>query len=163
MPDLSELHLIHPFWLWIAFAAALLATEVATGSGWLLWPAASAAVVAVLAGFVELSLPVALLVFALLTIGSTLLARRYLPRAAAAHGHDINDQVQRLVGHHGVAVAPFRGGAGRVFVDGKEWAAELSDVEGVEAAEPSGEEGIAAGSRVEVVSVAGAHLIVRGA
>ena len=51
MPDVSDLYLTHPFWVWIGFAAALLAVEVATGSGWLLWPAAAAAVVSVLAGF----------------------------------------------------------------------------------------------------------------
>ena len=152
MPDLPELYLNHPFWVWIAFSAALLAVEVATGSGWLLWPSASAAVVAVLAAFVGLPPPVALLVFALLTIASTLLARRYFPRSAADHGHDINDQVGRLVGHHGVAVAPFAGRAGRVFIDGKEWAAELAEGDGLEA-----------GSRVEVVGVAGAHLRVRSA
>ncbi len=152
MPDVSDLYLTHPFWVWIGFAAALLAVEVATGSGWLLWPAAAAAVVSVLAGFAGVAPAIALLVFALLTILSTLLARRYLPRSVTHHSHDINDQVGRLVGHHGVAVGAFAGGAGRVFIDGKEWAAELDEGEG-----------LAAGSRVEVVGVAGAHLRVRGA
>ena len=152
MFDPTELYLSHPFWVWIAFAAAILAIEVATGSGWLLWPAAAAAVVAVLAEFTPISAPLALVVFALLTIVSTLLARRYLPRSVTAHGHDINDQVNRLVGHHGVAVAAFAGRAGRVFIDGKEWAAELDEGDALEA-----------GSRVEVVAVAGARLRVRGA
>ena len=152
MFDPTELYLSHPFWVWIAFAAAILAIEVATGSGWLLWPAAAAAVVAVLAEFTPISAPLALVVFALLTIVSTLLARRYLPRSVTHHGHDINDQVNRLVGHHGVAVAAFAGRAGRVFIDGKEWAAELDEGDALEA-----------GSRVEVVAVAGAHLRVRGA
>ena len=152
MFDPTELYLSHPFWVWIAFAAAILAVEVATGSGWLLWPAAAAAVVAVLAEFTPISAPLALVVFALLTIVSTLLARRYLPRSVTAHGHDINDQVNRLVGHHGVAVAAFAGRVGRVFIDGKEWAAELDEGDALEA-----------GSRVEVVAVAGARLRVRGA
>ena len=153
MPDLSELYLSHSFWVWMAFAAALLAVEVATGSGWLLPSSASAAAVAVLAAFAGISLPVALLVFALLSIATTLLARRYFPRSMTAdHGHDINDNVGRLVGHHGVVVGPFAGRAGRVFIDGKEWAAELAEGDGLEA-----------GSRVEVVGVAGARLRVRGA
>ena len=152
MPDFAELYLTHPFWVWIALAAALLAVEVATGSGWLLWPAAAAAVVSVLAGFVGVPPAGALLAFALLTIVSSLLARRYLPRSVTDPSHDINDQVGRLVGHHGVAVAAFVGRAGRVFIDGKEWAAELDEGEG-----------LAAGSRIEVVGVAGAHLKVRGA
>ena len=153
MPDLTELYLSHPFWVWMAFAAALLAIEVATGSGWILPSSASAAVVAVLAVFAGISLPVALLIFALLTIASTLLARRYFPRSVTAdHGNDINDNIARLVGHHGVVVGGFAGRAGRVFIDGKEWAAELAEGDG-----------LAAGSRVEVVGVAGAHLRVKGA
>jgi hypothetical protein len=47
-------------------------------------------------------------------------------------------------------VAAFTNGAGRVFIDGKEWAAELD-----------GEVVPPAGAKVEVVSVAGARLKVR--
>lgn len=141
-----------PFWLWAALAAALLAVEVATGSGWLLWASASAAVTGALVGLVELSLPTAVLAFAVLTIVSTLLARRYLPRSVTASGQDINDNVGRVVGHQGSAVAAFSGGAGRVFVDGKEWAAELE-----------GDDRLEAGARVEVTAVEGARLRVRRA
>src|SRR4029079_13934059 len=96
MPALPEPYPSHPFWVWMAFAAALLAIEVATGSGWMLPSSASAAVVAVVAVSTGVSLPVALLIFALLTIVSTLLARRYFPRSVTAdHGHDINDNIGR--------------------------------------------------------------------
>src|SRR5687767_4916064 len=93
-----------PFWLWAGLTAALLAAEVATGSGWLLWATASAAVTAVVVALLDPSLPTAVLVFAVLTMASTLLARRYLPRPADAPGGDINDNVARLVGHRGSAV-----------------------------------------------------------
>jgi inner membrane protein len=56
------------------------------------------------------------------------------------------------LGHHGRAVCAFEGRAGRVFIDGKEWAAELDEGEALDA-----------GSRAEVIGVAGAHLKVRGA
>ena len=92
----------------------------------------------------------AILAFAALTIASTLLARRYLPRQVAAGAGDINDNVARLVGHHGAAAQAFVGRNGRVFIDGKEWAAELDDGEALEA-----------GARVEVVGVQGARLKVR--
>lgn len=147
---LSELYADHALWLWIAVAAALLAVEVATGSGWLLWPAASAAAVGVLAKFAGLSLAPAVLVFALLTIVSSLLARRYFPRGLTPQSNDINDNIGRLVGQEGQAVAAFRNRLGRVFIDGKEWAAELEDAERVEA-----------GARVHVVGVEGARLKVR--
>ena len=150
MPTLTELYAAHPFWIWLALGGALLAMEVATGSGWLLWPAASAAVVAVIAAFAPLGVLGAVLLFAALTIVSTLTARRYLPRSLTTHAHDINDNIARLVGHHGKAVAGFQDRAGRVFIDGKEWAAELEGAETLEQ-----------GARVEVVKVAGARLTVR--
>jgi membrane protein implicated in regulation of membrane protease activity len=153
MPDLTVLYADHPFWVWFALAAALLAVVVVTGSVWLLWPSASAGAVAVLASFAELSFAPAVLAFAVLTIASTVLARRYLPRSLLHPApQDINDNVARLVGHHGRVVAAFHGRAGRVFIDGKEWAAELDEGEALEA-----------GSRVEVTGVAGAHLKVRSA
>jgi hypothetical protein len=153
MPDLAALYASHPVWIWIAIGAAVLAVEVATGSGWLLWPAAAAWIVAALVAYAGLDLSQAALVFALLTISLALLARRYLPKSWRQHAsHDINDNVGRLVGHQGKAVAAFKARSGRVFVDGKEWAAELDDGETLEA-----------GARVEVTGVSGAHLRVRGA
>ena len=152
MTQLPELYAAHPLWIWMGLAAALLAVEVATGSGWLLWPAASAAVVAVLAGFAGLEAAPALVIFALLTIVTTFLARRYLPPAVAGRERDINDNVGRLIGHHGRAVSAFRDQSGRVFIDGKEWAAELADGDALEA-----------GAAVEVVGVSGARLQVKGA
>jgi inner membrane protein len=141
-----------PFWVWAGLAAALLAVEVLTGSGWLLWASASAAVTAVVVAAFGLNVPTALLVFAGLTAVSTLLARRYLPRTNAEGASDINDNVGRLVGHQGAAVGPFAGRAGRVAIDGKEWAAELDEGEGLEA-----------GAAIEVTGVEGARLRVRRA
>jgi hypothetical protein len=152
MGAFADLYATHPFWSWAALAAGLLAIEVVSGSGWLLWAAASAAVTALMVAAFRPGLPEALLAFALLTIASTLLARRYLKRAAAPAARDINDNVGRLMGHRGSAVKAFHGRAGRVFVDGKEWAAELAEGEALEA-----------GATVEVVAVEGARLKVRRA
>jgi membrane protein implicated in regulation of membrane protease activity len=154
MPDLGALYASHPVWIWIALGAAVLAIEVATGSGWLLWPAASAWIVAAAVAFAGLDLSQAALVFALLTISLALLARRYLPKSLFHHAgqHDINDNIGRLVGHQGRVVAAFKGRSGRVFIDGKEWAAETDAGEALEA-----------GAQVEVTGVAGAHLRVRSA
>ncbi|WP_296597816.1 NfeD family protein [Phenylobacterium sp.] len=149
--DIVGLYAAQPFWVWAGLAAAILAAEVVTGSGWLLWASASAAVTAAVVGLLDVDGPTTLLLFALLTIASTLLARRYLPRdVAAAPAGDINDNVGRLVGHRGSAVKRFAGGEGRVFIDGKEWAAELAEGESLEA-----------GAHVEVVGVDGARLKVR--
>ena len=70
-------------------------------------------------------------------MASTYAARRWLPRRVRAPGTDINDTRTRLIGHEGEGVAaqtassgglaggPSAAGDGRVFIDGKEWAAEL--------------------------------------
>jgi inner membrane protein len=114
----------HPFWSWIAIGGIFLIGELLTGSGWLLWPAGAAAVVAVVTRFASIGWPVQIVIFVAAAIVATYLGRRYLPPAPKGHG-DINDLTPRLVGREGETVAPFSGGLGRVFVDGKEWAAEL--------------------------------------
>ena len=152
MADMMDIYAAHAFWVWIVLAAGLLALEVATGSGWLLWPAASAFVVAFLAQFAGLSAPTALVVFAILTIASTLLARRIFPRSMTAQPNDINDNVSRLVGRQTQALSPFQARVGRVSIDGKEWAAELDDGEAADA-----------GARLQIVGVVGSILHVRRA
>lgn len=152
MDVLTDLYAAQPFWLWVALAAGLLAIEIMSGSGWLLWASASAGAVAIATAIGDLSFSMAVLVFAVLTIVSTLLARRYLPRSVAAVGGDINDNIERLVGRSGAAVQPFRGGAGRVLIDGKEWPAELE-----------GDGAVEAGARVEVTGISGVRLTVRRA
>lgn len=150
MEMLTDLYAAQPFWIWVALAAGLLAIEIMTGSGWLLWAAASAAAVAIATALGDLSFAMSVLVFAVLTIVSTLLARRYLPRSVTAQAGDVNDNVDRLVGRSGAATQAFDGGAGRVLVDGKEWPAELQ-----------GDGPVEAGARVEVTGVSGVRLTVR--
>jgi membrane protein implicated in regulation of membrane protease activity len=151
--DITLFHDQYGLWAWAGLAAALLAVEAMTGSGWLLWPAASAAAVAILVRTLNLSFEAAVVTFVVLTLVTTLIARRYLPkRLLGRQGHDINDNIARLVGHHGRTVAPFRGRAGRVFIDGKEWAAELE-----------AGDALPAGAEVEVTGVAGARLKVKPA
>jgi len=150
MHGLIDLALTNPFWLWAALAALILAAEVATGSGWLLWPSASAAAVAILTLVVRLPDAVAVGVFAVLTIATTLLGRRLWRRVEPDLGVDINDNIARLVGHRGKASSAFRGRAGRVFIDGKEWAAELEDGEVLDV-----------GASVHVTGVDGSRLRVR--
>ena len=144
-----ELYRQQPFWAWLAVGAIVLTIEVATGSGWLLWAAASAAAVGYLS---MLGLDVGpggeIALWAGFSILSTFASRRFLGRRAE---RDINDNVQRLVGRTGQATSPFREGYGRVAVEGCEWAAELE-----------GGGALPEGARVEVAALAdGARLLVR--
>lgn len=143
----------HPFWVWIAIGAIFLSVEMATGSGWLLWPAGSAGLVAAVSLIAaDLGWPAETALFAACTVVSTLVGRRWL-RNRPRTGPDVNDPGARLVGHRGEASHVFEGGLGRVFIDGKEWSAELD-----------GADALPAGAKVEVIAVlGGARLKVRAA
>ena len=148
MDWLTNLYAGYPLLVWLAVAALFLAAEVSTGSGWLLWPAGSAAIVALLTFILPDSLLVEMAVFAALTAVTALFGRRFLPKTIGV-GPDINDNFARLVGRHGSAVSVFEHGQGRVFIDGKEWAAVADG--------PAPD----MGQKVEVVAAEGSVLRVR--
>lgn len=154
MQEIELIYLTHPFWVWLAIGAVFLVLEVPTASGYLLWPAASAGAVAVLTLWLAITPPFQLIVFVVLTIATTIIGRRVMPRRGPNEGPDISNRASRLAGRFGKAVEPFSAGQGRVFVDGAEWLAELEP--GQPAPEP--------GARVEVVSVqGGGRLVIRAA
>jgi membrane protein implicated in regulation of membrane protease activity len=148
MAGLIDFYAAHGFWMWVAVAAAVLAVEIAFGSGWLLWPAACAAVVAFISLFTD-SPALEIGLFAVLTIVTTLAARRFWPRKSQPAA-DINDNVARLIGHRGRVTAAFVNGSGRVLVDGKEWAAETIDGSPLELEAIVEVVGLSGGSRLKV-------------
>jgi membrane protein implicated in regulation of membrane protease activity len=153
MPGILDIFANHAFLSWLALGAVFLGFELATGSGWLLWPAGSATAVALLTIITAFGLAGQAAMFAALTIVTTYLGRRFLNRHVA-HPDDLNDSGARLIGAEGRAATVFQGGIGRVFVDGKEWSAELD--------EPGSPPAV--GARVRVVALlGGARLRVRAA
>jgi hypothetical protein len=125
MMSLADLYVAQPFWIWLAIGVLLLAVEAMFSTEWLLWPAVSAGVVAVMtAAGVRLGLPGEVAVFAVLTVIATLLSRRLISKANP-DGPDINDRESRLVGQRARVVETFVSGRGRVFVSGAEWPAEI--------------------------------------
>ncbi len=152
MTAAEALFFSHPFWTWIAVGAIFLVMELFTGSGWLLWPAGAAGLVGIATRLVPLDWPWQVVLFVAVAIVATYVGRRFI-RPAPKTAFDINDLEPRLIGKHGKAVGAFAGGVGRVFVDGKEWAAELD-----------GAQAVAAGDKLEVMAiVSGAKLKVRAA
>jgi inner membrane protein len=133
----------HPFWAWAAIGGVFLIGELMTGSGWLLWPAGAAAVTAVPTLFVDLGWPKEIVLFVVAAVVFTYVGRRFL-RPAPKGDSDINDLAPRLIGREGETAAAFKAGLGRVFVDGKEWAAELD-----------GGGDLAAKSKVKVLEILG--------
>jgi len=125
MMSLADLYVAQPFWIWLAIGVLLLAVEAMFSTEWLLWPAVSAGVVAVMtAAGVRLGLPGEVAVFSVLTVIATLLSRRLISKANP-DGPDINDRDSRLVGQRARVVETFVSGRGRVFISGAEWPAEI--------------------------------------
>jgi membrane protein implicated in regulation of membrane protease activity len=150
MDFIQNLYASQPFWLWLAIGVVLLAIEAAASTEWLLWPAVSAGVVALITAISpNLGLPVEAGIFAALTVVATLASRTLIKRVNPAEEPDINDRDLRLVGERARVVEAFVDGRGRVFVSGSEWPAEI------EGAAPL------AGESVVVESVSGPRLRVR--
>ena len=151
MDAIVAIYQTQPWWLWFALGALILAVEAAAGTEWLLWPAVSAVLVALLTLVAPgLSLPVEIGVFAALTLVTTLGSRKLIKRVQPGEP-DINDRDTRLIGQRARVVSDFVGGHGRVFISGAEWPAQLD-----------GAEAPAAGESVVVEAVAGSRLVVRG-
>jgi membrane protein implicated in regulation of membrane protease activity len=126
MDALIDLHATQPFWIWLALGVILLAVEAATSTEWLLWPAVSAGVVAVVTALgLPLGLAGEIALFAVLTVISTLMSRRLIQRVNPSDTPDINARDSRLVGQRAQVVQAFVDGRGRVFVSGAEWVAEI--------------------------------------
>jgi hypothetical protein len=127
MSALIDLHAAQPFWIWLALGVLLLAVEAAFSTEWLLWPAVSAGMVAVVTALgLPLSFVGEVALFAVLTVAMTLLSRRLIQRVNPTDSPDINARDSRLVGQQARVVEAFVNGRGRVFVSGAEWAAELN-------------------------------------
>jgi membrane protein implicated in regulation of membrane protease activity len=127
MLGLLDFYMAHPFWVWLAVAAIFLSIEVATGTGWLLWPVGSAVATGLLTLMFRPGIGIEISIFAALTMALTLLAWRFFPPGRVADGDDINNQDARLVGHKGLVAKAFEKGHGRVLVGGAEWPAEADD------------------------------------
>lgn len=150
MDFIQNLYASQPFWIWLVIGVVLLGIEAAASTEWLLWPAVSAGVVALISAvFPTLGLGIEAGVFATLTVIATLASRALIKRVNPAEEPDINDRDLRLIGERARVVEAFVDGRGRVFVSGAEWPAEI------EGAAPL------AGESVVVESVSGPRLRVR--
>jgi len=126
MDAIVDIYASQPFWIWLAIGVVLLAIEAALSTEWLLWPAVSAGIVAVLTALgLRPGFAVEVGLFAALTVLATLLSRRLVQRVNPTDYPDINARDTRLVGQRARVVQAFVEGRGRVFVSGAEWAAEI--------------------------------------
>jgi inner membrane protein len=116
-------------WRWLALAALLFAAELATGTAYLLWLAAAAAMTAFVVALPgEMGVAMQLLLFGIFSIASTVFGRRlFKPNMMQSDQPNLNAPAQRHIGARAIAVADFAGGHGRVSLGDTQWSAQTLD------------------------------------
>jgi len=139
-------------WHWWTLAAVLLVLELATGTTYLLWPAASASVVGLLvAAPVPFGWELQLFTFAVITTALTMIGAKFVrQRWMASDKPNLNRRADQLLGQKVVAASAFVAGIGTVKVGDTVWRAQIAD-------------GAAAGDVLEVTGMDGVTLAVRKA
>jgi len=133
--------------LWIILGIILLITEMIAPGAYLMFLGGAAVFTGLLGYALPLSLPLQLLVFALSSIASVYIAKRWFdvyPILSSAPL--LNARIAQMIGQTVEVVVPIESGAGRVKVGDSVWAASGPDT--------------AAGTRVKIVSAEGNRLAV---
>lgn len=129
MQALTDFLNAQPAWHWWALGAILLAIEIVSTTQYLLWPG----IAAVITGVLKFAVPsldgrLALLLFAVASVGATVAWKRSRFGRAERHSHHhLNDRSAQYVGRVVRAEENFVNGRGPVRVDDTRWIARVVD------------------------------------
>ncbi|GLV29481.1 membrane protein [Sphingobium sp. TomTYG75] len=122
------LSMLDDHWGWLVFAALLGVAEVMIPGVFLIWVALAAAVTGLIALLLPVSVPVQLLIFALLCLVSVWGGRRwYVANPVNSQDPLLNDRTARLIGEIVLVVEPIEAGHGRVKVGDSVWSCRGPD------------------------------------
>ena len=122
------LGMLDDHWAWLVFAALLGVAEVLIPGVFLIWVALAAAVTGLVALLLPVSVPVQLLIFALLCLVSAWGGRRwYLANPVNSQDPLLNDRTARLIGEIVLVVEAIEAGRGRVKVGDSVWSCRGPD------------------------------------
>lgn len=134
-------------WNWFIIGGALLVLEILLPGTFMLWLGLAAIATGVLALILPVGWQVQVVIFAILSVVSVLLGRRFTPRVEPESDKPfLNRRVDGFVGRVFVLDEPIVGGSGRVRIDDSVWRVTGPDC--------------AAGTKVRVERVDGVLLIV---
>jgi membrane protein implicated in regulation of membrane protease activity len=143
MSDIGPYH-------WLALALLLVAVEMIMPTQYLMWPAISAWFVGMLGFVVDVPVFGEVAIFAVLSVGLTVVSQRMFPPASEDPVHGLNQRMEQIVGQLAVVSGNFQGGAGGVMLGDTRWAAR--SIDGSDLSD---------GARVCVVHAEGTLLVVR--
>jgi membrane protein implicated in regulation of membrane protease activity len=119
------------FWHWLVLGVVLAIIEIFAPGAFFLWLGISAAIVGIVLWLIPgLSWELQLVIFAILSIGSVVVARRYL----TAHPLEtdlpnLNQRGQQYVGRVFTLIEPVVNGQGKIRVDDSTWKISCEDCE----------------------------------
>ncbi|HMN51521.1 MAG: NfeD family protein [Xanthobacteraceae bacterium] len=137
-------------WNWFIAGGILLALEVMLPGTYMLWLGLAAIATGVIGWIVSLTWQVQIVIFAILSVVSVLLGRRFYPTVVTATDKPfLNRRADAFVGRIFTLDEPIVSGSGRVRIDDSTWRVTGPDCP--------------AGSKVRVTQADGASLIVEKA
>jgi membrane protein implicated in regulation of membrane protease activity len=148
--EMSEIIASLGFWAWFILAIALFALEVMVPGVYFLWLGAAAFVVGGIVAMVDMSWQWQIACFALLSIVSVFLSRRFVKQDAdASEAPFLNQRTRRFIGRECLLAEPIEQGTGRVHINDTYWSARGPD--------------LPAGTKVKITGAEGNVLLVEPA
>lgn len=143
------------FWYWLAFGIFLMFVEVLVPGVFFLWLGVAAVITGLaVAAIPSMSWEIQLVVFALLSVASIVLGRRFVYARQSVTDHPmLNRRGETFVGQQYTLSEPTTDGHGRLHIGDTTWAVRVA---------PSGRD-LAAGVRVRVIGMEGATLLIEAA
>ena len=119
-----------PHWAWLALGLVLAVGEMTIPGVFLIWMAGAAVITGLITWIVPLSVPLQVVLFAVLSVGAVFIGRNWL-RANPIIAADpmMNDRGGRAVGETVLVTTVIEGGEGRVKLGDSEWIAKGPDAE----------------------------------
>lgn len=145
---LGELFSQLNFWHWMIAGVILLIFELLVPTTFLMWPGIAALLLSALTWlFPDITIPVQVIIFAVLSVLSTVVHRAYVKRHPQTSDHPVlNQRGQQYLGRVFTLESAIVNGIGRIKVGDSSWQVEGPD--------------LAVGQRVKVIGVASASLQV---
>lgn len=120
-----ELH-----WAWLALGLLLAVGEMTIPGVFLIWMAGAAVLTGLISWLVPFSVPLQIVLFAVLSVAAVLVGRNYLrTNPIVPADPKMNDRGARAVGETVVVTQVIEGGEGRVKLGDSEWIAKGPDAE----------------------------------
>ena len=119
-----------PHWAWLALGLVLAVGEMTIPGVFLIWMAGAAVITGLITWVVPLSVPLQVVLFAVLSVAAVFTGRNWL-RANPIVAADpmMNDRGGRAVGETVLVTTVIEGGEGRVKLGDSEWIARGPDAE----------------------------------